>query len=517
MTDVRMPDGAVVRFPDTMPPEQIKALIAKKFPQAAPPSAGQTMMDVGQQLGAAIPRGAAQVAGMPGDIFKLTVRGLDAGRNFLMGGDKQTDMSSDPVGRFVDQYMTSDAIKRNASNMTGVTLPTAQTTAGDIAGKMGEAAVGAAALSPWRSFLGAVENGIKFGAVPVGAGEAVGAGLEATGQPKGLADVARVGTAVATGGLMTLKPRMVAETSSALGKRALGLLKSAKAEGVTVAPNAMTRLATEMELALRKAGGGGSSAATLNPRTNAVMNEIMDVGTSGHPATLDDLEQLRRTISHAGRALEGSDPAMAAVMRQKMDEFIDGLKPGDVTSQGNPAKATALLKEYRQTYARAKKGELLAGLMEEAKNSQAWASGNKSAAIRSAFRSLANDDKEMRYFSAVEKRAILDAVRVSKFEGLMTIVGRLSPAASLRSASVGSGIGGGAGFLLGGPIGAGIGAAAVPVAGEMGREIANQIARRDANMASTVLRGGKVTPIPSMIPMTGVYGESIYNRGSRSR
>ena len=31
MPNVKMPDGVVVAFPDTMPPEQIKALILKKF------------------------------------------------------------------------------------------------------------------------------------------------------------------------------------------------------------------------------------------------------------------------------------------------------------------------------------------------------------------------------------------------------------------------------------------------------------------------------------------------------
>lgn len=36
MADVRMPDGTVVRFPDDMPKEQIRAMIATKFPDAVP-------------------------------------------------------------------------------------------------------------------------------------------------------------------------------------------------------------------------------------------------------------------------------------------------------------------------------------------------------------------------------------------------------------------------------------------------------------------------------------------------
>lgn len=42
MPNVRMPDGVVVAFPDDMPPEQIKAMIASKFPDLSPaqPPAG---------------------------------------------------------------------------------------------------------------------------------------------------------------------------------------------------------------------------------------------------------------------------------------------------------------------------------------------------------------------------------------------------------------------------------------------------------------------------------------------
>ena len=37
MPNVHMPDGAIVAFPDDMPPEQIKAMILQKFPGAGGP------------------------------------------------------------------------------------------------------------------------------------------------------------------------------------------------------------------------------------------------------------------------------------------------------------------------------------------------------------------------------------------------------------------------------------------------------------------------------------------------
>jgi hypothetical protein len=48
MPNIRMPDGKVVRFPDDMPPDQIKSLIASKFPELAQPSLGGFMTNAAQ-------------------------------------------------------------------------------------------------------------------------------------------------------------------------------------------------------------------------------------------------------------------------------------------------------------------------------------------------------------------------------------------------------------------------------------------------------------------------------------
>lgn len=68
MTDVRMPNGDVVRFPDDMPADQIKDLIAKKFPDVvnAPEAETPALQEAAMQPEAgpveAVARGAAQGA-----------------------------------------------------------------------------------------------------------------------------------------------------------------------------------------------------------------------------------------------------------------------------------------------------------------------------------------------------------------------------------------------------------------------------------------------------------------------
>lgn len=52
MPDVRMPDGAVVRFPDEMPPEQIKSIIATKFPNVGRAPESQQSQDLRAELSA---------------------------------------------------------------------------------------------------------------------------------------------------------------------------------------------------------------------------------------------------------------------------------------------------------------------------------------------------------------------------------------------------------------------------------------------------------------------------------
>jgi hypothetical protein len=119
---VRLPDGRTARFPDDMPREQIKGIIAEKFPEAAAPSApkSETPVDAvrqptdefGQDIPLALPgteapakpqesyddsyfaqgtsgvnEGIATVLGAPVDIANLGLRAGAAGLNALTGSN----------------------------------------------------------------------------------------------------------------------------------------------------------------------------------------------------------------------------------------------------------------------------------------------------------------------------------------------------------------------------------------------------------------------------------------------
>lgn len=110
MPIVRMPDGTQVRFPDEMPQEQIKGLIAQKFPQVAPqpnkdeafpdlpvpgsdfnPEQGQRYQDGNfAQITSGINEGLANTLGAPVDLTNLAIGGIKNLANDKLGTNFQT-------------------------------------------------------------------------------------------------------------------------------------------------------------------------------------------------------------------------------------------------------------------------------------------------------------------------------------------------------------------------------------------------------------------------------------------
>src|ERR1700754_4595549 len=89
MPVVQMPDGANVQFPDAMPPDQIRSLIAQKFPDIAPTQAPQQQAGIGRT---------AFDQGMQGATFGFADEiqdRLGAGLASLATGEKYSDLLSE--------------------------------------------------------------------------------------------------------------------------------------------------------------------------------------------------------------------------------------------------------------------------------------------------------------------------------------------------------------------------------------------------------------------------------------
>lgn len=131
MTDVRMPDGTVVRFPDSMPRDQIKALIQTKYPdtaapQAAPASdvtalpaeagAGTMLSTAGSNLIPSAKKFGADMASIVTDPVGTGKNLYNVGKGAiqkLIPGEQGGEKYADAVGQyFADRYGGWDNIKK---------------------------------------------------------------------------------------------------------------------------------------------------------------------------------------------------------------------------------------------------------------------------------------------------------------------------------------------------------------------------------------------------------------------
>lgn len=148
---IKMPDGEVVRFPDTISDKTIADAIRQRFPELAKNNISVTE-DVVKSAGSGLIRGGARGVGFVGDMMDLTIRGAD----YLAG----TDMASKPFKPFPrNLFPSTDEILRPLESVGGP-LHEAQTPQGKVTQSVSEG-VGAAfsplgaGSAPFRLMTGA--------------------------------------------------------------------------------------------------------------------------------------------------------------------------------------------------------------------------------------------------------------------------------------------------------------------------------------------------------------------------
>jgi hypothetical protein len=199
MPEVRMPDGVVVRFPDTMSKEQIRSMIATKFPDAvakqAPeqppvngvaPSTARSFLGgyvegvplIGGALRSGIDSAAAGVASLvKGSSYEDEKSGVDAVRKM----DETAAPTANKVGQFTGSVapLVPLGAYGPAARVMGVTGPTLMGRAGASAAFSGTLS-GADTLARTGD-LGEAAKSATIGTVIGGAIPIVGGGLRAAG------------------------------------------------------------------------------------------------------------------------------------------------------------------------------------------------------------------------------------------------------------------------------------------------------------------------------------------------
>lgn len=426
---------------------------------------------------------------------------LAGGLEWAQGGsfDQGYNQKVDAIRQSRDAYRNRHPVESAAVGFAGA-IPSAMIPGGaavkgaSLGGKMARGALAGAgygAASGFGEGEGGVQNRLEGAAVGAAVGGGIGGAVPAIGAGIGRAVGKRAGNAAVP-------------SVEQLDDAAKALYQRADNAGIAIQPRAVQRLTAVLPQRLANMGFD----PVLHPKAARVVQVIegrvaaaMQPTNGAHTVlSLGEVENMRRVIRQAISAASGpdgkADRQMANRILDQFDNWMTSLQPKDMLSggpNGIPGReAIQIVQEARGLWTRKSKGDVLADLVE-----QAQLSDNFEGALRSKFRTLANNKERMRQFTAGEKDAIRNVAKGGPMGWLMRAVGSFAPGATPSGVVRGT-IGTGAGFAAGGPVGA----AVVPAVSYGAKKLAERSIRNAASKADTIVRSGGAVPIDAKAAKT---------------
>lgn len=344
----------------------------------------------------------------------------------------------------------------------------------------GTAALGTRAIASGLSGAGiggadaAVRSGGDFGKAAEGA---LAGGAFGAAAPYVAAGVGRVIGGVAD----RFAPREAAPSIDQLKGSARAAYQRADDAGVQVSQPAFADAVKGIATDLREAG----IDRTLHPKATAVLNRLDDA--SGTAPTLQDLDLLRRVAKGAASSLEPDERRLGKQIVEKLDGFVNGLKPADLI-KGDADTATAALNEARGFWARASKAQRVDDAVEGAERQAAsiGSGGNVNNATRQAIRRILDSPKLSAGYTADEIAQMEEIVRGTGMQNALRLIGKLSPQGNGLMAALGLGA------TAANPL-----MAAAPAAGLVAKKLADRGTQRGVAQLSEMIRAGEA-PAPSL-------------------
>jgi len=525
---IDIPKVGEVEFPDSMSEQEINAAAKRLYDQANAP-VGETggMARTGQLLlrGAApVAAGAgigAAVGGAPGALIgSMAVPIADAatliGNELNKGNVAVENYVRNLLGMQARQVaptqMPSQALSQGMAQMG---LPEPTSTGERVIEAVGAGVGGAATQLPALGRLATTattEGGRRLAgqlAQAPGAQLAVSAPSAAAAQYVGettespLLGMAAGGSIGALGGIRP-RVREVAPTPEQLRNLSELQYTNATKAGVVVSPESLQAKLPSFNEALKVEGYDPG----LHPQLNAVVTRLQQ--ETDAPKTLKELETLRRIVKAPTRTFDNPDQQRIAYrLLDEFDDYVDNLKPADLVGAAKESKtATNALSKARNLYARSKKADLMADILERAEI-RAGANFTQSGlenSIRQELKSLALNKKRMAGFSQAEQDAIKAAAKGGNVQNVLRSIGKYAATSPIPT---GVGVGGGAylgAALLGSPVGAAIGAAAVPAVGGLARAGATSIGMSRLQELQDMIALGRMPQNQTRTRLMGVTG-----------
>lgn len=434
MPNVRLPDGRVAKFPDDMPKEEIKAFIAKKFPEATPKAAPEGRDGSGffEKVDAGV-RGAADMItlGMADEISA----GIPTG--FGLWGDYDKALARE---RGIDRF---DEENNAAARITGQV-------AGGLGGGLGMAKSGATLIgrsvpglskaAPRATATGlAALEGAGYGA---GYGFGSGEGIEdrtrqaqvggATGAVTG-AVVQKAGNAIASR-LARRQASKMAPALDELTNARRALYDQSQAAGVQIKKTPVNILKQNLKIV------AGNKNKRLRPQTAGMLKDIETMIPDG-PMSLEALDEFRKGINEALKTAKPQDARVLGNMKKVIDGFTDKLGASHLSGD---IRGIEFLKQARALNAREAKVQTIERILDQADVNATgkFTQSGMANAIRQEMKSLYKRIKtgKERGFTKEETELIRKMASGKTSGAIMRLFGKFAPRGVI-SAGAGSALG----------------------------------------------------------------------------
>lgn len=457
MPIVKMPDGTHVQFPDEMPADQIRSMIASKFPEIMQPQQAEkkptSMVDQAKAerdkyYSSGIYAGEYNPLGPIAKTIDAVASGAQRAPLFGWDDEAQAALSTIGGGDYAQNREKFDAQKRAMREQNPIS-----STAGELAGGLATggtiASTGATLAVRSLPVIGrtgaAALEGAGYGAL-IGSGEAKpgerlkGAGYGAAVGGATGAVASKVGDLIA-GKVARKVAQQTAPSTDDLRAASNLLYSQADQAGVVIKPQATDRVLQNMALA------AGKPNANLRPRTMGVMQDVMSLRNK--PMALKDFDELRQSIGLAMKNADPQDVRTLQRMKDVVDGFADNASASDITGNIDGFK---MLKDARALWAKKSKTELIEQMMDLSDvQSATYSQSGAQNAIRQKAKQLYGQivKGKVKGFTGEETALIR---RLSKGEMTPKVIELLGKFAPRGVVSFGAGVG--VGSMLGGPVGA---------------------------------------------------------------
>lgn len=217
-------------------------------------------------------------------------------------------------------------------------------------------------------------------------------------------------------------------TGEDIRNQAKQFYRQAQRQGVYILPNVADDLANQLETTLQRQG------AAITQRDRApILRVIRDLRNRPHSdLSFEELEKLRGDLGMVGRSAEtGKVTAvgaqanrMAGIVQDKLDDFFDNLDLTQVSS-GDPQRAVELVKQARQQYKNARKGEIL----EQVLTKIDVGTGKKPPIqdLQERLAPIVSDKRLMSKFSTKEREVLVSLQKGTLTENTLKTFGELAP------------------------------------------------------------------------------------------